>query len=291
MKLIKTISITIGVIILSLLVVQIASALTISEVSSSPSTVQPGKAVTLHIGLDNDEDEKIEDVSVSLDLSTVPFSPETSSEAHIDEIRDGRSDSVELGLIADPDAEALSYKIPITISYSIDNSTKTKKAFVAIVVNAKPEITLSSESYLISGQRDKVQVQITNKGLARAKFLEISVGIGAYDLLSSDSVYIGDLDSNDFDSASFEMFPKSVGVISVPVSLTYKDSANNDYTETSTVQIRVYSREEALELGLITQSKVGLYIFVVILLIVLWVVYSRLRKWMKKRKANNSGGK
>lgn len=272
------------------IMLSLVSAIKITSVSSSPSTVEPGKKVTLSIGVKNDLDDDIKNVGLILNLQGLPIAPASNAASSVftNKMDSDDSETFTFNLVVDAEADSKVYTIPVSVVYQIDsgsNQTVSQPlSVVSITVNSKPVLSLSSESILIQGQKNKLQVQITNKGLAKAKFLSINLGSGSYSLLSSSNAYIGDLNSNDFDSASFDIYSSGAGTVLFPVTVTYKDSANTDFAENLNLEMKVYSQEEALRLGLITKSKTGTYVSVVVILIILWIVYSRLRKWYKKRK-------
>ena len=269
----------------------LTSALTIGDVSVSPSEVSPGQKFTIIVNLENNLDDKVIDVDVSLDLTKVSLSPEKTSEVFFDEIKEDKGKTAEFNLIVDSDATAGNYKIPLTVTYKYNESIKTKSTLVSVIVNAKPNLDLSINSVLMQNQKNNFQIQISNNGLGKASFLEVELGAGNYNLLSGNKVYIGDLDSNDFNTASFSVFLKDSSSVSFPITIRYKDPLNTDYENTVTLTGRAYSQQEAISLGLVQQSNTGLYVGIVIAVIVIYIVYSRVRKWMKKRKQNNQNGR
>ncbi|PIN77101.1 hypothetical protein COV15_03050 [Candidatus Woesearchaeota archaeon CG10_big_fil_rev_8_21_14_0_10_34_12] len=259
----------------------IASAITISDVSKNPSEVDPGKTINLNIELKNNLDDSAENVGISLDLSRVPFSPKVSSESFIDEIRKGKTEDIEFNLMANADAESGSYNIPVTISYKIGGVESERTAVISVVINAAPEIVLTSETNLILGQENQIEIKITNTGLASAKFLIVKLGGStAYRLLSPDSVYIGDLASDDFDSASFSTLVNA-NPISVQVTVTYKDMLNNDHTKALDVPVNAYSREQAISFGLIKKSNFAVYAGMIVAIVLVIIVYRSIRKKRK----------
>ena len=181
-------------------------------------------------------------------------------------------------MIADGSAEAGIYKIPVKVKYEVDGESKEKDFTISIVVNAEPDFILSSNSMILKNQKNEIEIIITNKGLAGAKFLEIEINEAGYSILSQNKVYIGDLDSDDFDSASFEIFTKDSGAISIPVILKYMDSNNKEYSELLFLQLKSYSREEAVKLGLIKKDNTIIYFGGVFALIVIWLVYKKIKK-------------
>lgn len=266
--------------------IYLASALTIKDISISPSTVEPGKKVSVSITLENNFNDVVENVQVSLDLSKVPISPEASSTVFVEKIKEDKSDSFDFGLTINSDAEAGVYKFPVLISYNLNNKTVQEDAVISVTVNAKPKLDVNSEGFLLIG-KNKLNVKITNSGLAKARFLEVNAGTGNYNLLSSGRVYIGDLNSDDFDTISYDLYVKNPGTLTIPLEIIYKDFANNDYQEDMQVSVRVYSQQEALNLGLIQKSNLSVYIGLIIVVIILWIIYSRLKKWLRNRKKNN----
>ena len=77
------------------------SALTITSVITSPVEVAQGENTNVKIELDNDGDFDLEDVSVSLDLTNVPFAPySSSSEVSFDELREGKSKTADFSPFA-----------------------------------------------------------------------------------------------------------------------------------------------------------------------------------------------
>src|SRR3989338_3974305 len=115
----KTRTKTISAFIFILLIgISLASALTINSVSTSPDEVAPGEISKIRIEIVNNGDETVTDVSVSLDLSIVPFAPfDSSSEFSIDEIKKDRTKQADFEISALNDAKSGNYKIPVKISY------------------------------------------------------------------------------------------------------------------------------------------------------------------------------
>ena len=252
------------------------SALTIDSVAIADK-IQPGKTTRITIGLENDADVDIEDVSVTLDLIDVPFAPfDSASEYSIDEIDEDDTEYAEFEIIALNNAQTGIYKIPVIIIYTQEGDDKTKKSLISIVVDSKPKIDVSvDDSLLIKGEDNRFFIEITNKGLSDAKFLEIEIGLGQYELLTTRNHYIGDIDSDDFDSVRINaFFNKNVGsVVNMPVTVTYRDDLNQEYIDTRNINLKVYNEGRAVELGLVEKSVGGNYVIGIFLIIVLILVF------------------
>ena len=272
----------------------VVSALSVQNVHIFPETIAPGESASIDIFLENNLDNDAEEVSVSLDLTspTLPFAPyASSSEITVEEISQDQSQKFSFEIIALTNAESGIYKIPIAINYKVDGIVEpTKYSLISVIVNAKPVLSLEVEDgLLLEGGKNEVSIRVINQGLAYAKFLNVEIGSSThYTILSKKSVYIGDLDSDDFNTADFELYfkSKSPSKVNVPISVTYRDSLNKEYTEEFTLQVKVYTQDQAIKLGLMKKSNTVTYVIVVVVLIVLWIIYRRLKKRRKLKKAS-----
>ncbi|MFA5173841.1 MAG: CARDB domain-containing protein [Candidatus Pacearchaeota archaeon] len=294
----KTLKIIMAVLILGLYVISMiamASALTISDVTINPDEIEPGKTSKISLTLENEGDNDLTDVSVNLILDStqlgtqtgitqfsLPFAPVSSSEYGIDEIKEGDDETAKFEISALSNAASGTYKIPVVISYREEDVVKTKSSLISLSINSKPILGISSDTgLLLKGQENPINIKVTNKGLADVKFLEIDLGTSTYySIIGSGSSYIGDVDSDDFDSAEFSILFKETApsLISMPVTIKYRDALNNQYTENTNLQLRVYTNEEAIQAGLIKKSNTFLYIGVVLVLIVIYLIYRRIKK-------------
>ncbi len=280
--------IILGVCLISLL--SLASALTISSVSTSPSEIEPGESADVVIKIENDANNDIEDVSVSLDLTEVPFAPfDSSSEQSFNEILEDRSKEAEFEIVALSDASSGIYKIPVKITYTEDTQLKTKSSLISMTVSSEPILGASVEDGLVlKGQENEITIKIVNKGLSDVKFLEVKLGSSSYySLLSQGNVYVGNIDSDDFDTVNFKLFfrenaPSSINLLA---TIIYKDALNNKYEEDFSLDLRVYTREKAVELGLIKQSNTAYYVLGAIVLIIIWIIYRKIKKRRKMKKS------
>lgn len=275
--------------IVFLLSLSFASTITISDVSTSPSEIQPGQTFNLEIKVENILDKDVKEVVVSLDLSLVPFAPhQSSNEVRKEELDEDDSKTFEFDLISSSDTDSGTYKIPVTINYELDSVEKTATGLVSVTINAKPNLDLSLESSpLIKGRNSELSIRVTNSGLGEARLLSLRViPISGLKLISSGNVYIGDIESDDFDNADFSVSlnSNSASIINLPIEISYRDSRNKEFTETKYLPIKAYSEDEALELGLIQKSNTTTYFIVILALVVLWWLWRR-----RKRKQRLEG--
>jgi len=279
----------IGVLFILALLIGNSSALIISSVSTTPQEIAPGEVSIVEIGVENNGEEDINDVSVSLNLKDIPFAPYlSSSEFNFDEIKNGKTRFADFKIRALSNAQSGIYKMPVSISYSEEGETKERDSLISIAINSQPIIDAQvEEGLLLKGTENTLAVRMVNKGLSDIKFLEIDLEKGSdYSALSPEKVYIGDLDSDDFDSAEFKINIKenSPTNLKIPVTIRYKDSLNKEYEEKINLDAKVYSKEQAIQLGLIQQNNTFIYIVIAVVLIIAYLIYRRVRKRIKRKK-------
>jgi len=268
----------ISLIIAALMLTSLASALTINYVSTTPSQVEPGKTATISLGIKNNLDEDIENVGISLDLENLPIAPyKESTEKTIDEIEEDKTKYLEFEIIVLSEASSGTYKIPVSINY---NETQ-KTSYISLIVNAQPSLELDYEGTLIKGGNNELTLRIINSGLEDVKLLSIAVDDGSgLKFLSSKYVYIGDVDSDDFETVEFDVFIRenAGSTIELPVQFSYRDSLNKVYEESRSVVIKIYTVDEAVSVGLIAKSNTMTYVGWIIGIIVIYILYRIIRK-------------
>ena len=73
----------------------------------------------------------------------------------------------------------------------------------------------------------------------------------------------------------------------VSAIIKYKDTENKDITDVKVFPLKVYTREEALNLGLIQKDNKKLYFGLFIALIIIFIIYRKIKKNKKKEKSKN----
>ena len=278
-------SLIFGILVLVSLI-NLSSALIIDSVSMTPDEVAPGDSATIKIEIENNGENDLEDVSVSLDFANVPFAPHNSaSDYDIGDLDEDDDDSAIFRVIALTDAESGIYKIPIVINYLEEDVEKVKNSLISITVNSEPVIGVSVEDkLLLKNKENEVLVEVTNKGLSDAKFVEVEIrDSSGFDIFGSKNFYIGDIDSDDFDAVKFKIYfdEDAKEKINLPIRVIYKDGINEVYSEDFNVAVSVYSRDEAIKLGLIEKSRVGFYFGLIVVLVVVYFGYKKFKKRKK----------
>lgn len=257
------------------IVTSFASAAIVTDVFAQD--LFPGSEAILRIEVENILDRDIKDVSLALDFSGLPITPVGSSEDGVDEIEEDEEEDFVFRVKADNSISPGDYQIPYVLKYD-DGDEKERTGTIGIKVIGNADISFSvSEEKPIVGEEGKVIFKIVNRGFADAKFVSVRIVPDGFTLLSESEVYIGTVDSDDFETASFDViFNKENARLVALVS--YKDFDNRDVEETVSLGLDIKSRKKAIELGLIKKSNTSLYISLLVIIIVLWLIYRTIKK-------------
>lgn len=270
-----------GILLISL--VSLSSALIINSVSMDHDTIAPGEKSSVTFSVKNNGDNDLTDVSISLDFTNIPLAPyDSSSEYTINQLDSDKTKEVSFQILAFNNAASGIYKIPVNIKYNEDGIIANRQSIISIMVNSIPIIDINyDDGLLLKGQNNKVTIKIINKGLADVKFLELNAeSSSSYNIISQSQVYIGDVDSNDFQTADFSIYFNNnpSKLVSLPLNVKYKDVTNKEYTQNFDIQLKVYTKEQAQSLGLVSADNTIYIVLGIIVLIVVFFIYRAIRK-------------
>ncbi len=275
--------------LLSLMSLTMISAITIKDVASSPNEIIPGEIASVSVEIENIFEKKVENLKIKIDLSEVPFAPyQSSSEKYLEELDDGDKEKFTFKLITLPETASGIYKIPVIITYDYEDKNKTKEDLISLIVNSEPELKVSLEDsvVLIKGKENEIAIKIVNSGLSDTKFVYLETSdVSGVKFLAEKEQYIGDIDSDDFDSIKYQIYlsPEAPNLINLPVTLKYKDATNKEYTEIKTITIKTYTLKEAQDLGLVPKQNYTFY-FIGGIGIIGFIVYRIIKKRKLKKK-------
>ncbi|MCX6711722.1 MAG: hypothetical protein NT139_01635 [Candidatus Woesearchaeota archaeon] len=278
-----------NLILLIVLILPVANALTVDSVTQTPSKVIPGQTATIGIEVRNEDSKTIKNIDVKLDLSdpNLPVAPITSSaEKTIDELQEDDTSNLNFNVITLSTAASQIYKIPLIITYQDKDNTKFQKNdFISLIVEAKPNLDISSNNnYVLKGQEQSVLIKVVNSGLAPVKFLSIQLLPSSYyTILSSGTAYLGSIDSDDSDTAEYKIrvdndAPQNLQLL---FTISYRDTSNKLFTDTKYISVNAYTNSEAKQLGLTPSSNLSLVIYIIVGLIVIYIIYRLIRRRKK----------
>lgn len=248
--------------------------LNIKEIRTDPEMISPGKEATLLFTLENQADSAMKDIDIKLNL---PDEIAPSGEVAEKKVRmiegHGISDMI-FKIKAMPNTNGGIYKIPFTLTYT-DNLGKaySQDGVIPVEVSSKPDLIFSIDSTTLSksNKLGDVDIKIVNRGLTNIKFVTVEIlNSEKFKLLSSNIVYIGDIDSDDFGTASFKISARTSKDFSIPIELSARDAVNNDYTQTVNVPLKMLS---ASEMG--KKSLFGTAITLIIIILIILMIFVR----------------
>ena len=299
----------------SIKIESIGTNIGINSVNKEPSVIMPGKQFTLSIGIKNFGDTLVRDVNVELDLllktlmtqtnqmtQSIPtsqvlvFSPiNSSTQKRIKYLQPGQEEKINFDLLVSPTAKSDVYKLPVIITYYDTNGQKhviTDLVSVVIVGQPKIEVLLEEneeQPLILPGKKTEITLKIINTGLIDSKFMSVEINNEGENvenndflLLSNKRDYIGDVDSDDYETTTFKILFKHSGEIKLPVRIHYSDPMGNEYEQTRDIMIRVYSIQEAKSLGLISGNKIIGFLIVIVIAYLGFVLYKKYKKGHKK---------
>ncbi|MBI2658704.1 hypothetical protein HYX05_01200 [Candidatus Woesearchaeota archaeon] len=267
--------------------------LSVEKFAAVPESVAPGSKTRLAVSLRNHANSLLKDIKVTLDLGKssdeeTPFAPVGSTNEKVIPFIDAQATSaLEFNLIADPDAKSKVYKVPLKLQYSdILNKNYSKTLTLALVVGVEPDISVyvDTTSVYTAGSTGDISVKIVNKGLSDLKFLNVKLDKSEkYKVLSPYEVYIGNIDSDDYETADFKLSIEKTRdkKLLLPVAIEYKDANNQDYTKNVNLELTLYTKSEAKKLGL-TEGNGTSWVFAAVILLAAGFFAYRL--WKKRRK-------
>ena len=290
-----------SIIVLTFLVLTLNFA-TAVIVDSNFITIFPGEEGRIILDVENNNNFDIEDVSIALELGgkkvfnslgilveeteNLPFLIIRGSEKEVDDLDEDDDDTVSFTIRAFTDITPGDYNIPYTIKFvNADNDEDEERTgSFGLRVSAKTEIDFVAEvnEKAIVNEEGRITLEIINKGLGDIKSVSVQIFPSGFELLSKDKIFIGTINSDDTDIASFDVVYKSSNP-SLSARVEYKDFDNEDQTQTVNLPLNVYTKEKALELGLIQKSKTGIYITIAVVLLVAWIIYRRIKKRRKNK--------
>jgi len=283
--------------------------LAIVSVATDPSKIKPGEKAVIKIKVKNMADSTMKDVTLKLDLTfssflsqvatltatdsliafnSLPFVPlEGATEQKIYSLNPGEEHLFTYDIIAYSDAESRVYKVPVVITYYDELETLyTKNDIIGLIVGSKPDISvIIDESDLYVGKKSgTVVIRFINKGFSDVKFLDVKVEDNSnFELLSSPEVYVGNVDSDDYETVDFDIYLNDGAIkkeksITFPVHIEYRDANNNMYMEDYDLDLKIL---EPAKLGIKTSSGTSTFIIVLVIVGVGGYFYYRRKKKRK----------
>lgn len=242
--------------------------------------LQPGNTVLLNFDLVNEGQGGAKDITVSLSQNSNFISSGSSGEFFIRSLDKYENQKLTVPLTISPDASIGTTTIPIELNYydstRSSNFVDTQQIGTSIIGNYNFIVTLDSQDIVTAGTSGAVTIKIANGGNQQAFHLSINVVKSNNFDITPTVIYVGNLNSDDYDSEKLSLNVGSVNPGSYPINLniTYEDSFGKSYSQIYPVNIKISSKSE-YSLAHPTQTPFTLVIILIVVIIVLFIIYRK----------------
>jgi len=276
--------------------------LAIKEITTDPARIIPGTTTKVSFVLANMASNSLKDISLNLQVyketdtatgisvTELPFTPLGSgNEKTLALLPKSESAALEFEIFTDANAASKVYKVPYTLTYKdSDGQNFTRSGVLGLLVDSDPELSVYIEESQakLAGSSGIVTVKLVNKGFSDIKFLDAKLEEAAgFKLLSTPEVYIGKLDSDDYETAEYTVLidKGAKGSVTLPLRIDYRDANGKLYTRNVPLELKVYTADELKQNG---KSGSGAWIWVVILVLAAggFIYYRRRKKSIAAKK-------
>ncbi|MDO8625528.1 MAG: hypothetical protein Q7R47_05575 [Candidatus Diapherotrites archaeon] len=217
-----------------------------------------------------------------------------STLSYIESLDAGQTADIPMRFGVDTTAEQKTYLVPIQIKYQDENrSDFSVTRYIGMRIQAQPELdtylTYDAKAKPYPGGTVEVTVNLFNRGTGSAKNIVVEAKENPLlDITTEKKVFIGTLDSDDFDSFKFTAHVADSVKAGEPIPLTIRFDYKNENNETKTLEIiaplTVFDATTAKTDG---QSE-GISLFTIVLALILVVAaYFGYQRFFGKKNGKN----
>jgi hypothetical protein len=204
---------------------------------------------------------------------------------YIDTVAPGATVFIESGFFVDTTTPS-QHPLPIAIHYENETHGAAPVQEYSVLVPVSSGNTLfiylDSQDYLVGSAVGDITIGIANRGLARAKHVVLTIADGdQFKLIDTDTRYIGDIESDDYDTVDFKILPESSDCRNVTLDVSYADDYGNTYSVATELPIKVYTSDEMKAIAPAGGGYTGIIIVALVLLLV-YVFRKRIKRIISK---------
>lgn len=278
------------------------AVLAINQIKTIPESIVPGTKTKVSFVLENLADNPLMDIKLNLEVLTevstatavtfreLPFTPLGSgNEKTLKRLFTGESSEISFDIFTDADADSKVYKVPYTLTYSDSSGTNfTREGIVGLLVESEPDVSVNIDKTDIysAGAKGTVEIKLVNKGFSDIKFLDVRLESGAdFEILSNSEVYIGKLDSDDYETAEYTIMVSkdAKDQIILPLKIEYRDANGHLFKKDIPLELTLFSGSELKQRTNGKGSSTAIWLILIILIVVGVLVYRKIRKNRKKK--------
>lgn len=263
--------------------------ITIKEIKYSP--LSPGENGFLNITLKNNGKSEVSDIEIELALPNEFQFYKDSSKIKMSQMMSGQEKEISYNIIPTPSSKEGIYKANMTIDYISHfgandinvGQNQQDKFSLGLIIQSYPSlfaILESSEIYNGNGA-GSVSIKFVNNGTSDIKFLTVNLKESLdYEIMAEPIYYVGDLDSDDFQTVSYNIkLNGEKSELILPVSVNYKDSLNQDYSNEFYIKLKIRSASDSGK----TNNNYFYYIIAGIVVLIIVVIYFYVKSTRRKK--------
>lgn len=278
------------------------AVLAINQVKTDQETIVPGTKTKVTFVVENLAASTLMDIKLNLEILTVlssatgvtvrelPFTPIGSgNDKTVKMLAPGQTAEISFDLFTDATAESKVYKVPYTLTYSDASGTNfTKQGIVGLLVETEPDLTVNIDKTEIysAGSKGLIEFKLVNKGFSDIKFLDVKLSENKdFKILSNPEVYIGKLDSDDYETADYTLMVSNTAKdqIILPLHVEYRDANGGLYTKDLNLNLKLFSGAELKQRTNGKGSPVVIWVILIVVIIAGVLIYRKVRKNKKKK--------
>jgi hypothetical protein len=256
--------------------------LVIRNISTYPETLVPGEPSILKMIVENTGNQFVNDIVITFNSTNEIYLINDISKRKISRLDSQEFKEINFDIIVLPNTAEGVYKPKIIADY-VNHIGEERQDIgeIGLAVKAAPGIfaRLDSTEIYKGNNIGAVTIKFVNNGLGDAKFLTAELLESKdYEIISSNTEYIGDLDSDDFESVDFRIKLNNEKNVNLLLRVNYQDSLNKDFSKDFKLPFKIRTAEE---LGIKTNGTSTVIIVIIIIAIIGYFIY---KKYKKKKK-------
>jgi hypothetical protein len=278
------------------------AVLAINQVKTDQESIVPGTKTKVSFVVENLADNTLMDIKLNLEILTVlssatgvtvrelPFTPIGSgNDKTVKTLSPGQTAEISFDLFTDATAESKVYKVPYTLTYSDSSGTNfTKQGIVGLLVESAPDLTVNIDKTEIysAGSKGLVEFKLVNKGFSDIKFLDVKLNANKdFEILSNPEVYIGKLDSDDYETADYTLMVSKTAKdqVILPLHVEYRDANGGLYTKDLNLNLKLFSGAELKQRTNGKGSSAVVWIVLIVVIVAGVFIYRKIRKNKRKK--------
>jgi hypothetical protein len=270
----------IALILAILLILPLASAgigeLEVESTKYDPYPAQPGNEVTIWVNINNQGSSAVSDVYFKF-VPYYPFklNPGETGIGKTGTIHAGQDQLFYYTLRVDEFAKEGTYNIDVVLCLdaSCTSWARTFEVPMSVRTGGAPrvEVGLEETDIFHAGKLGVFTLNIVNRGDLDTKFLTVEVmDSDNYEIIGPAEKYIGELESDDFETAEYQIFiedfigKKESEKLEVSIKTEYSDENDKEYQDFENIILKVYSSKDLKRMHLAGGSSAYIWIILII---------------------------